>query len=793
MALLDDLTLTVPASDPDQSVHDLALVEEERGTIRDPDVKRIPRELARALIREVTERFAYVCSKEEKQRAREDEDLRFDRALLEDQWPEDIRRLRSGRLVDGKIVDARPMLVIPKLDQPIFQVIQEARKARLAINIKPKGAKASLKGANLRQGMIRAIEADSGAQNARMWGFDRAVKVGRGYYRVIVRYNNDTDDQLDIAIVRIKNQSGVYLDPDAIEPDFSDIRYAISVVDLSHDEYKQRYNKSALVDSDFPGDDAYKGVWITEKTIKVAEYWRVDFVKVPGSKRKRPKVHRWVCSGNDILESIPWPGRYIPYLCCVGREYNVNGDVCYKGMISNAKDAARGYNYMRSASVEMVGAAPKAPYLVDIAQIKGHEEEWRTLNVRNAPYLPFNRFSDDRKTDYGVPQRNFGEPAIEATTLEVMAFDRDIMAVTGRYEPSRGQLSGERSGKAIQALQQQGETATSGYLENFASYTLPHEGRIVLDLLKPIYREPGRIIRLLGDKATDERYVMLGTPFTPNGPNGLPQAVQPPPMSGAQRLLAKLGLAQPPQMPDGVEEYSLDDDGDYMVQVTVGRSYATEREATASVLESIMKAAPNLVPLVVDLWVENLDTPTSQQLVERLRKANPMLQGDAPLPPEVQAQMQAMQQQVAQLSATLQEAQQQITANETKIQAELAMKKLDTESRERIAALEAETELLKVRATMAGKEQLTLLEARIRELEAMGDFNRGLVEQEQDHDHAKAMADTTHRQALTKERMSTAGKAALAEAADRRAQAFEGLEPQSPVGPSAPADDPRYP
>lgn len=792
MANLDDLHVVVRPSEPDQAQHDQALQHEKIGTIEDPEVKRIPREMARALIREVIDRYAYVCSREDKQRKREDEDLRFDRALLEDQWPDDIRAVRSGRIgPDGKVVDARPMLVIPKLDQPVQQVIQEGRRARLAINVKPKGAKASIKGAMLRQGMIRAIEADCGAQNGRMWAFDRAVKVGRGYYRVILRYNNDNDDQLDIATVRIKNQSNVFLDPDAVEPDFSDMGYALSVVDLRHKVYEDRYGRSARIEQGFAGDDEQLGTWLGENTIKVCEYWKVTYTAVPGSTRKRPVVHRWVVSGSDILESTAWPGRFIPYVAVVGREYNVNGDVCYKGIISNAKDAARGYNYMRSAAVEMVGMAPKAPYLVTKEQIAGYETDWAEINVRNMPYLLFNRYSDDKQRDLGVPERNFGEPAIEATTLEVMAFDRDLMAITGRWEPSRGQMSAERSGKAIQALQQQGETSTSGFMENFASYSLPYEGRIILDLLRPVYREPGRIIRLLGDKPQDERYVMLEQPFVPGGAeDGLPQPYVPPQPSMAERVMMRLGRMAPPPMPPEVQQYSLNDGGDYMVTVTVGRAYATEREATAAAIEAIMKAAPQLVPVLVDLWVENLDTPTSQQIVERLRQMNPMLQGQAPIPPEIQAQMQALQQQLGEMQGMLQAAQQELKANQAKIDAEVAMKQADLASRERIAGLTAETELIKTRATIAGKEALALLEARIKDLEQQSAFARDLVSTSVAQAHEQEMGEREHGRAMDRERTAQVGKAALSEAADLRARRFDGLDPQSSLGP-LPADDPR--
>jgi acetate kinase len=67
--------------------------------------------------------------------------------------------------------------------------------ARLGIVIKPKGNGANKEGAELRQGMIRAIESDSRANIARIWALERAVKCGRGAYRILKTYANDGDNE----------------------------------------------------------------------------------------------------------------------------------------------------------------------------------------------------------------------------------------------------------------------------------------------------------------------------------------------------------------------------------------------------------------------------------------------------------------------------------------------------------------------------------------------------------------------------------------------------------------------
>jgi hypothetical protein len=256
---------------------------------KSPASKRDP-ERDRKIVETALSRFKLVVDIEGKQRDRELDDLKFDRALPEDQWPADILKSRAdGVSPDGTVISPRPCLVIPKLDQPIQQVINEARGARLAITVKPKGNGANKQGAILRQGMIRAIENDSRANLARNWALDRAVKCGRGAYRILKTYSNDGDYDLDLVVQRIKNQGCVYLDPYAQEPDWSDGMWAFITDDMPISEYKRRYAKSAM--ASLSAEELSSVVdqtsgWVTmsadgkgEGTIRLAEYFYVEYEK----------------------------------------------------------------------------------------------------------------------------------------------------------------------------------------------------------------------------------------------------------------------------------------------------------------------------------------------------------------------------------------------------------------------------------------------------------------------------------------------------------------------------------
>src|SRR4030095_6386025 len=167
----------------------------------DPDAakKKTDRERKKELVEKAVKQFQVATTAEYQQRQREDEDLKFDRALPTDQWPEGIRTSRAGGVAEtGGVVNERPCLVINKLDQPVQQVINEAPGARLSVEINPKSDGASQAGAEIRQGIYRTIESESRAHIARLWALDRAVKCGRGAYRGVTKYTNDGDFVQDI-------------------------------------------------------------------------------------------------------------------------------------------------------------------------------------------------------------------------------------------------------------------------------------------------------------------------------------------------------------------------------------------------------------------------------------------------------------------------------------------------------------------------------------------------------------------------------------------------------------------
>lgn len=700
------------------------------------------RDRKKKLVEEAMDRFRLVVEIEGDQRDREKEDLAFDRALPEDQWPEDMRKARAGGIApDGTVIHARPCLVINKLDQPTQSIINEGRKARLALQIKPKGGSASKEGAELRQGMIRTIESDSRAHLARIWALERAVKCGRGAYRVLKTYANDGDFDLDLVVARIKNQGSVYLDPYAQEPDWSDGEWGFITDDMPVSEYKRLYGKSAMAHLSAEELQSIVDVspgWVTDGgsgvgTIRVAEYFYVEWEKRilianpdTGKNELLPKgaprpdagiawrivdkrqVKWCVINAIEVLDEEDWEGRYIPIIPVVGKEYVVDGVSCWKGVVSNAKDAQRLYNYARSSQALRSGLESLAPWVMAEGQDEGYEAMWDESNTR-----AFTRLKYKPTTFEGhllpPPQRNdLSSTNLSASMLMAREADLDIQATTGRFNPSLGkQDSTQRSGKAIAKLQQQGEQGSSNYLENLAYISMVYEGKVLLDLLPIVYDRPGRIVRLLGDDPRQERAVMLKQPFI-NGPDGRPIPATPNSPGLIPALLNKMRGGKPPEK---AKTYDLSE-GDYAVAVSVGATFATKQEADAAFVSGAMQAAPALVPYLLDIYAELSGGDIGERVKKRLQKINPQLRdeedGDAPaIPPQVQQQLQQLQQQNQMLQQELAKAKSGLPAEELRSQT----KREEIASRERIEAAKIRAGLTETSAELGSKEGIAQLEA----------------------------------------------------------------------------------
>lgn len=735
------------------------------------------------VLREARQRFTAAVDLLNDQMKRELDDLKFEF----DPWPEEVKKQRGGVTINGVPIPPRPMLTIPTLDQPVQLLINQQKSSHLGVQIHPISEDASDATAEVLQDLYRDIETKSRASLARDWAFERAVKCGRGAYRIDkVWADEDTDgpglaDQ-KLVITRILNQGAVYFDPMAQQPDFSDMTYCFVGGFMPFAQFKREFPESAMAgydDQEFSslGDSLQK--WVSsdddgDRSIRVMEYWRLvpttrtkclyrDALgkETTGWKDELPdgtptvferdvverKIEWFKLNGVEVLDRQEWDGQYIPIIPVIGRESNIDGLRRWTGVITPAKDAARLFNYGVSQAVETAALAPRQPWLIAEGQEEGHEQEFLQSSTRNFPYL---RYKPTTLNGQPVaPPQRISASADISSAIAIIHEARDyVHTSTFAFEPTLGQTSSQRSGKAVLALQQQSDMGNSGYLDNLTQISMTYEAKVMLDLIPRVYDRPGRVVQIRGkDDVTAS--VMLNQPYVEQPQTGKPMPV---PMGTPMQQVA------PPQMPPGapgmpppampapkpqVKHYDLNK-GRYGVTVSVGKSYQTRLQAGSDQLGQLMQADPNLVPILSYYWAKFQDWPGHEEVAADLKKMRPpQLQGgDDVNPQQLQQQLQQQAQMLAEVGRQLQDAQQQLHTDAVKQQAMLHKAQMDNEARMREAEIAAradiEVQRLRNEAQLAAVEMQTAAKLKTAEAQLMSE-QQSLV-----HDAHELAMDRVH-------------------------------------------------
>jgi hypothetical protein len=158
--------------------------------------------MADDILKEAQEAFELCAEHESDNRKDYEDDIRF--ALLEEQWPEKVRRERE--------IDGRPCLTANLLAPMVRQVVNEARQNKPGITVHPADDKADAETAEILNGIIRNIEQSSNAEVAYDTALECAVAGGFGYFRINTAYTTDDTFDQDIVIERIANPLSVYGD-----------------------------------------------------------------------------------------------------------------------------------------------------------------------------------------------------------------------------------------------------------------------------------------------------------------------------------------------------------------------------------------------------------------------------------------------------------------------------------------------------------------------------------------------------------------------------------------------------
>lgn len=531
------------------------------------------------------------------------------------QWDQKLKARRGDR----------PTYEFPKLSSHTRQVINELKQSMPQGKVR--GATDADRGlAELMQGICRGIERNSDAEDAYKIAYECAVEGGIGHWRLVTDYRNQDDFELDISIKEIRNPCAVKWDAASVDLDREDAGHCFVEDSISKTSFERQYPKADLVGWE---SDSGCESWRDRDQIKVCEYFWKEPAKrtllqladgrtlfadelgedwqeilaqagVPVQRQREVESHKVfsrLTNGHEWLtDRYEWPTQHIPVVTIWGSIRSIDGVDEWQGLVRPHKDQQRLHNVHRTAAIEAVAKAPKAPFIVKLSWIKGLERFWKNANSEDYPYLPVN---DEAGTQ--MPQRA-GQAEIPAALIQLAALDNeDIKAGTGIYDASLGARSNETSGRAIAARQMQGATSTYHFTDNLAR-GIRRTYKILCDMVPKVY-DTARVVAVVGEDGGEEWKQLYQEVVDPQ--------------TGGTVVLNDISK------------------GKYAVAVTVGPGYATQRMETAEMMSQLLgqigPAFPPIAPVLANYLVKSLDGPGVDELSEQMRK---ILVAQGALPPE---------------------------------------------------------------------------------------------------------------------------------------------------------------
>jgi len=708
-------------------------------------------------------------------------------------WPDEVKQYRAGQTIGGLSVPARPTISIPSLQQPVQLILNQEKAAHLGVQIHPLSEDADDDTAEILQGLYRRIEVDSRAGLARSWAYERAVKCGRGAYRVLTEYADDGGHWTDqkIVIKRLLHQEAAIFDPFAQEPDWSDGRWAFVTQWVPWSTYKRDYPNSELTKygaenedpigffDEMPEDERPR--WMTgegeARAVLVAEYFYLDYTErtrvlldddsdayddeIP--KGRTPKYRKdgetyerarkehvpklkWVkMNGREVLEQEDRDGRYIPIIPVIGQELQPFDDERrWVGVYGPNKEAARMLNVAASNAIEIASMETKAPYLIAEGQEEGHEKEFLLAAVRQLPYVRYKPTALNGEP-LPPPQRTQIDTSRLGPSMMLLGMAREfIQSGTGAFRETLGQADPSNKTKGgILALQDQHLRGNSHFLDNLAQISITYEAKVVLDLIPYVYDRPGRIARTL-DFEDNIQTVMLNKPFV-QGENGRPQALPEGPETDAR--------VQNPK--DAAKRYDLRK-GTYGVVVSVGKARESRIEEGSDGLSMLFQANPGLFQIFGDLWLKFQTWPGHMEAAERAKKMlPPQLQKDDNDPAKAEQENMQLKQQLQMLGEQAKQMAQQIATDQAKAQAGVQEAKLKADADVLKAKIAADMQLHMQSLKNAGAIAVAKVNAAAKGMGAQADARIEAMalaheahEGELDRSHEVGMAAMSGQQAL---------------------------------------------
>jgi hypothetical protein len=509
----------------------------------------------------------------------------------------------AGAQWEGNLAEQfnnKPRFEVNKIHLSVMRIINEYRNNRITVDFVSKDGTSDDKLADTCDMLFRADEQDSGADEAYDNAFEEAVGGGFGAFRLRTEYEDEYDEENENQRIRIEPiydaDTTVFFDLDAKRQDKSDAKVCFVLTSMTRDSYRKEFND----DPDTWPHEIHQNEfdWSTPDMIFIAEVFRVeeaselirtfqsidgeetrysekDFaddpelenmltatgqVEVRQKRVKRRKVHKYIMSGNGILEDSGYiAGTEIPIVPVYGKRWYIDNIERCMGHVRMAKDAQRLKNMQLSKLGEISALSTTEKPIFAAEQVAGYEIMWAEDNLKNYPYLLVNTMTDSNGNEaLAGPVAYTKPPQIPPALAGLLNItEQDISDLLGNQQAGE-QMVSNISGKAVELIQSKIDMQTYIYMSNMAK-AIKRCGEIWLSMSRDVMVESGRKLKGIG----------------------------------SQGQMSTVELAKPVLNPEtGAVEYENDiSKAKFDVAVEVGPSSESRRAATVRSLMGMMQLA----------------------------------------------------------------------------------------------------------------------------------------------------------------------------------------------------------
>ncbi|CAB4168899.1 Phage P22-like portal protein [uncultured Caudovirales phage] len=439
----------------------------------------------------------------------------------------------------GEQFENKPRFEVNKVHLAVIRIINEYRNNRITVDFVSKEGGEYDDLADTCDGLYRADEQDSGAEEAYDNAFEEAVGGGFGAWRLRTAYEDEEDDENEQQRIKIEPifdaDSSVFFDLDAKRQDKSDAKHCFVISSMSMDYYKEEWGDDPaswtkeIHQSEFD--------WLAPDVVYIAEFYKVEEVKETvhiwqmlggeekrykdadfqeddtleerllaiGAKEvrqkpiKRKRVRKYILSGGKVLEDCGYiAGKFIPIVPVYGKRWFVDNVERCMGHVRLAKDAQRLKNTQLSKLGEISALSSVEKPILTPEQIAGHSQMWADDNIKNWPYLLVNPIMDLQGNIMPAgPVAYTRPPQIPQALAALMQItDQDMRDLLGNQQMGE-EIQANTSGIAVDLVQNRLDMQTFIYMSNMAK-AVKRSGEIWLSMAKDVLVEEGRKMKSIG-------------------------------------------------------------------------------------------------------------------------------------------------------------------------------------------------------------------------------------------------------------------------------------------------------